>query len=1437
MKLFIDRDFFDSPKPPAIYLCNTGKKIIGQLPAYETKGTFKWNTYSEIEFSIDRTYVDLIDGTTKIHPLFDKVESPRNIYITGYGYFSIEDVNTVRADKDTKTVTCFSYERSTLANKYLNNFRCNTGNIDSIEVMYNEKRYGYDYVIDQDKLYSPATGAYKSDESYYIKEYVDKSFVWEQVQVKNADDYATYFGEGANNRTPLHIRNYPNVRFYWESNQELSLVHLVLANAPEWRVGHVDATLWRKERKFDEDRIDIYSFLTNNIADTFKCVVVFDSIEGTVNFYEESDDGFTEDGTIDDLWDSNVVISKDNLASSIEVKYSADDIRTKLKLSSSDGVYVREVNLGSDYIMNLDFYHNEEWMEQDLFEAYSRYLEANKTYAPLYEAEMKKWIAANNKYTEVMNAVPAENDVVMIDDVFEKLYCMFGAINTAFVTPDIEKDLDEDPDTVSAVIDLYFDNACTEKVDKSKISDGDIFVVQGYNFIYSSESQTFAKGDDLATTTLSKALIEKLNLYGVDEDVRGTVQDNILLTLKNTNSDTATIRIYAPKIKISTSSVPYDDNQKYYTQSGTTEETFKYTYVPIKSDEYYSSYEELYINNYTISCVVVSSSGITTAPFYGTLTDWLRGKLTAHKMGLVSADEETGSTTPNFTVKYIGTMGAYLVISKNEYVYTNDEWVPSEDYLRQYGVNLLKEKANTYLKIFQTQTEAMYQDDGYQCVAQDAEPHGGNVPEGTRWFKTNGQPPTLYRRNNVASTVWTERWDEFIEEENEANYKNYQRYMDNFQKMTVTSKVLQEQERKAEYLLSGYAVTDNPVNVNDLKGQSLAEVMQKAAITHFCGTQAYASGKVDGSSAWDTIDTLYFNTYKEGGIDKYINPIDKTKLANGARYVVNKYAYQYNSTTDKFERKYRDVYITPMALEEEYPLLPFTIADEPFSKAGSVFDPDETYYIESDNGLYVMQEVANKDDFETYNGKSKESTLYVRNLYAVYLQGTTPYIAYYSSQGVHQMKKDYIANQAALEKFFNEDQWIRLSPFIREDEYTNDDIITIEYDSEEEKNRIFKEFVEEASKELKTLSQPSLEFSMTMANLLASPEFESLVDQFQLGKFIRVDINGDYSKRARLLEVSLSFDDLSDFSCVFGDLKTTKDQVNLHAELLEQAVQAGSTVAQKQEGWQSAVDTSNRLEESIANGLRDAALSVSASSGQNIVWDQRGIVGRKLVDGTTDQYYPEQFMLTNNKLVFTSDGFQTAKSAFGKFYITDNSGHKVEKWGLLSDAVVSGYISGSVIEGGSLKIGGQSGDKGTFIVNEDGSVQILGPQGEAKYAAKALEKTLRFQTTLKYDGQTIFYDRDNDECIITCEIYDNSTNITAQVLAQPERVFTWSNSSYPNWTVPYVLDANGKPIDNQIKIKPEHINRNAQITCSVKFDETVFNTEDDSTIEGGVSDI
>jgi hypothetical protein len=1238
MKLFIDKDFFDNPKPPRLFLCTTGKKIIGELPSYDESLDGKWGSYSEASFSIDRQYVDVLTGETKVHPLFDKAEGLRKVYMENIGYFVIQDPDTIYGENDTKTISCFSSEYET-ANKYLENFRVNTGELDSKEVITLESIYGYNYTIDKDNLYTKASGEFDPYESYYIKNYTDNdSYVYEQVEIEDASEYGTY--DGSTVAKTLYVKSYPNVRFYFPTKPELSLLNLIFEKIPGWTIGNVDASLWREERKFDEDRIAVYDFLMNEIQDTFKCIVEWDTFTYTVNFYEEEEDGITEDNEVQSRWETDVFISRDNLANEINIKYSTDDIKTKLKVSGADDLDIREVNLGKNYIMNLDYYHTLDWMEQDLFERYDDYLDAVKEYNPRYTETMQNWVGAYNKYNDFMNAVPAEGNVVLVGDPFEKLYCTYTPINTAYSQTTIT-------DTTTTLDTLYskYDkstNQYSDEIDKTSLSDGTQFVVQGYSFAYDKTNDNFKYINNVTETNLNgkNGLIDKLTLYHVNEDINYSVVDNYLLRLRNKDSDIASIRIYNANT------------------TGTDAER--------KANP-----------DYKIQVIIAyAQSGITSAAKTYSMKQWIKGELTAQYLGL-----------EDYTIQYIGTMGAYFVLAKDE---TN------EATLEEYGINLLKEKHETYVTIFQTQTEEMFSQEKYQCIAQSTEPTG-SFDIGTRWLDTNSSPVVLKEYNG---TQWNDILTNISKIE-QMNYENYQRYTDNYEKMVAVQNVLVKKEKQAKYIEYGYDIASRNINIDLYKkdsdgilrynGQTLEGDMHRAAETHFAGYT-----------------------------------------------------------------------ITRQSINQDIPIYYFTTS----------YDPNNTF--------------------------------------AVYLKGKTPYVTYASSLGVYETIMDWISKETDFENFFTEDQWIRLSPFIREDEFSDSNFLLTGYESEEERLKICNELFEAANKELNKLCQPSLEFSMDMANILALPEFKSLVDQFQLGNFVRVHIRDGYVKRARLLEVHLSFSDLSDFNCDFGNLVTTKSEIDKHAELLSQAVTAGKQVATSAGDWQRAVDKSSKLEEEIANGLQNAAIQVGRANGQAISWDEHGFKCRKLVDGTTDQYLDEQIAIINNKIVFTNDGWKTSKAALGEFEVDINGDGVDEKmYGLLADAVVSGYVKGSVIEGGSLKIGGTGG---TFIVHEDGSVQILAADAKTPvYATQSdvdlINQAGQYRIELLYDKSTIF-GQPGQSCTLTCKVYKWDKDVTSQLPSNT--IFSWlrNGTAYKTTSVPTLTVTNSD------------IDRNAIFSCSITFDET-----------------
>ncbi len=1232
MKLFIPKDIFNNPAPPRLFLCTTGKKCIGELHNYETNLTGRWNSYSELTFSIDRTYIDVLTGETKVNPLFDKAEGLRMVLAENMGYFIIQDPDTTIGAKDSKSLSCFSSEYA-CGQKYLDNFYINTGDITSKEVIYEQSKYGED--AKSDNMYKLANASkYDSNEKYYTRVYTDNdSYTYQQTRIIDENDYKKHFGTNISPYDVLYIHGYANVQFYDPYTPELSLLHLIFENIPDWKIGHVDAILWHKERKLEQERIAVYDFLMNDVSDVFGCVVEWDTLTNTVNFYEEADDGITDNGTVQSRFETDVFISKDNLASEINIKYSTDNIKTRLKVSGADGLDIREVNLGQNYIMNLDYYHNDDWMEQDLAEAYQRYLDTVKKYSPQYETAMQGWVEANNKYSEIMNAVPAEGNVVLVGDEFKKLYCTYAPINTAYYDNTlVASTLIAEQSTISK---LYSDEKFTTEIDKDKLDDGKQFVVQGLQFKYSNGNFVYISNlmTNSATTLVGTADKNykngKLYLYNVFEDIEANKSDNILLTLKNANSDKATIRIY----NAGTKTAP----------------------------------------EYLIQSLIVKATTGTLTNTY-TMQQWISGSLTADLMNL-----------DGYTISSIGTMGAYLVLAKDE---------KEEATLDEYGVNLLQEKHDTYVKIFQTQTEAMYSQQDYQCIVQNEQPTG-EYDTGTKWLDTNSNPVKLYEYNKE-NKIWNEiSATKEVSSEDEENYRNYQRYIDNYDKMVAIQKMLIKKKKEAEYWAYGE--------------------------------------KLDGAIVYNgTSDIAFYEAAVE-----HFGAITRGTLNTG------------------------DVILTY--------------------------------------------------SFTTPNAEGE---------YVIYLDGTTPYLMHLNSQGYWQAKMNAISKLIEMREVLTDEQWAALSPLIREDEYTDDNFLLTSYESEDERLDICRQLMEEANKELKTLSQPSLEFSMTMANILALPEFEPLMkdEQFALGNFIRIELRPGLVKRTRLLECSINFDDLSDFNCTFGNLITTKSEIDLHAELLSQAVQAGKTVATAAGTWQAGADKANKLEEAIASGLQDVTLQIGRASGQALSWGANGMFCRKFKDDSTEEYEDEQIAIINNKILYSSDGFKTSKSAFGSF---EYDGQKYS--GVLAEAVVGGLVQGATIHGGNLRIG--DGTQNYFQVNEAGEVSIV-QAGEEKYASKSAVDTInnayKFRIILSYDKSTIFTDP-NQTCTITCDVYDYDTNITDKVIAAGG-TFSWARSSSESdeeWNASHIKQGANA---HKITLTTTDVVKNSNFTCSVDFDETKITT-------------
>ena len=114
-------------RKPSVFLCETDKTRICELETIDMSATFKFNAYSELAFTVPRTYTNMITGETQVNPYYNKIEALRLIYLENFGYFEIQDPEIVSDGiREVKNITAYSLEY-TLSQKYLDNIKINTG--------------------------------------------------------------------------------------------------------------------------------------------------------------------------------------------------------------------------------------------------------------------------------------------------------------------------------------------------------------------------------------------------------------------------------------------------------------------------------------------------------------------------------------------------------------------------------------------------------------------------------------------------------------------------------------------------------------------------------------------------------------------------------------------------------------------------------------------------------------------------------------------------------------------------------------------------------------------------------------------------------------------------------------------------------------------------------------------------------------------------------------------------------------------------------------------------------------------------------------------------------------------------------------------------------------------------------------------------------------
>lgn len=334
-----------------------------------------------------------------------------------------------------------------------------------------------------------------------------------------------------------------------------------------------------------------------------------------------------------------------------------------------------------------------------------------------------------------------------------------------------------------------------------------------------------------------------------------------------------------------------------------------------------------------------------------------------------------------------------------------------------------------------------------------------------------------------------------------------------------------------------------------------------------------------------------------------------------------------------------------------------------------------------------------------------------------------------------QKERDKIVERYSYDTCFTDEEKLALDPFIIEGSFSDDSFIvtdsmqTKDYSDESTKVEVIQangdmvvktiselkqddtivddiyvagQLVDAGYEKLKVVSQPTFSFELESANFLFIEKFKPFVDQLLnieknkgslFGSILNVQLEDDNWVYPYLQELEISYDDPDSFSIKFGNRFRLSNDTYTFNELHNETTSAVSSVGSLLSAVSQPVTngTIDAVTQYTKKALVAANQSIKATEDNEFTFGSYGIKGRKKSDedGNVNGFSPEQIWISNNKICFTTDGWGTTKSVFGKVKVDDT-----ESYGLIADSIV-----GKLIMGNNLII---SNSSNTFTVDENG---------------------------------------------------------------------------------------------------------------------------------------
>lgn len=204
---------------------------------------------------------------------------------------------------------------------------------------------------------------------------------------------------------------YYQVKFHDEDNPELSLLHIILLHGevPGWKIGYVDdITVNPSDNKtflpdeigyFDVTEQSVYSFLTQEVATTYRCVFEFDTKNMLINVYRAESLGK----------DTNILLDFYNVQNSINISRDSQLV-TVFDVKGEGSIDISYVNpVGGSLIEDLSFFCKKPYMTDILIQKYKEWVKLRDSYKDEYFNLTLEYHRLQDIISELTDRVPTDS--------------------------------------------------------------------------------------------------------------------------------------------------------------------------------------------------------------------------------------------------------------------------------------------------------------------------------------------------------------------------------------------------------------------------------------------------------------------------------------------------------------------------------------------------------------------------------------------------------------------------------------------------------------------------------------------------------------------------------------------------------------------------------------------------------------------------------------------------------------------------------------------------------------------------------------------------------------------------------------------------------------------------------------------------------------------